>query len=477
MNIYSLGINYRTEEPLLSQRDEEQFTQGILRQFGAAPPTTGADEAGTGGRPAPVFREAAEVKRERTTDQGDPLTAGWTLLVNRDDPRRDDYLRILCPLAKLRGMKNPEQPLLFDGSPYTDWQDWLLENYTPTDLSDPPLYVLIVGGPEQVPFRFQSFLDASAAVGRLDFESPDDLAAYVEKVIALESAPAPVVGREALFFAPDGGPADATYFSRRFMADPLARMAEHELRFGVKRLLEVDATRQQLRENLQGRHPALVYTASHGLGAPDEPLETQRRLNGSIVCQREGREKLRERLFTADDIPRREPFLEGAVFFQFACFGYGTPARSDFANWDPGLEAQNAARDFVAALPRRLLSHPRGPVAYLGHIDTAFLHGFDDPDDPDLGQRWSPRLKPFIEALKSLLNVQPVGLALQEMNKRYNTANAYLTNLLENNAASGTGLSREQLPRIASSYILRNDAQNYMVLGDPAVRLRIPEAA
>jgi hypothetical protein len=328
-----------------------------------------------------------------------------------------------------------------------------------------------------VPFRFQSFLDASAAVGRLDFEDLDDLAAYVEKVMALESAPAPVVERQAIFFAPDDGPADATHFSRRFMADPLARMAERELGFGVKRLMEENATRVHLQENLQATHPALVYTASHGLGAPAEPIETQLRLNGSIVCQSEGRESLRERLFGAADIPREEPFLEGAVFFQFACFGYGTPARSDFVDWDLSLQPQNAARDFVAALPRRLLAHPRGPIAYLGHIDTAFLHGFDDPEDPDLGQRWSPRLKPFIEAVKNLLNVQPVGLALQNMNMRYNNANAYLTNLLENSAAHGTGPSREQLPRIASTYILRNDAQNYMVLGDPAVRLRVPEAA
>ncbi|MGZ9190290.1 MAG: hypothetical protein ACXW39_09570, partial [Nitrospira sp.] len=36
-------------------------------------------------------------------------------------------------------------------------------------------------------------------------------------------------------------------------------------------------------------------------------------------------------------IPANEPFLEGAVFFQFACYGYGTPAQSDYMT-SPGSE-------------------------------------------------------------------------------------------------------------------------------------------
>jgi hypothetical protein len=469
LKIYSLGIDYRTGEPILSQKDEEQFTRRIIDQFLPHPPLVDMDQpAGT------VFRQASEVQRLSTIDQGNPLVSGWTILLNQADPRRDEYLRILKPLALRRGMQDPNKPLLFDGSSYDGWENWLLENYSSLDTSDPPLFVLIVGGPDQVPFRFQSFLDASAAVGRLDFDNMDDLATYVEKIIALEDAASPVVTRQALFFAPDGGPQDATYYSRRFMTEPLASLTETSLRFGVKRILQADATRAGLLENLRQAHPALVHTAGHGLGAPFEPLETQRQFNGAIVCQRETGKPLRECLFSASDVPAGEPFLEGAVFFQFACFGYGTPARSDFASWDITLEERNAEADFTSALPRRLLAHPRGPIAYLGHIDTAFLHGFDDPDDPDLGERWSPRLKPFIEVLESLLNVQPVGLALQNMNMRFNTTNAYLTNLLENSASTTSVLRPEQLRRIASSYILRNDAQNYMVLGDPAARLRIP---
>jgi len=68
----------------------------------------------------------------------------------------------------------------------------------------------------------------------------------------------------------------------------------------------------------------------------------------------------------------------------------------------------------VAALPKRLLSHPNGPIAFIGHVDAAWMHGFvDNPDHPDILDRWHRRIEPFVSALNSLLEVQPVGLALQ----------------------------------------------------------------
>jgi hypothetical protein len=115
---------------------------------------------------------------------------------------------------------------------------------------------------------------------------------------------------------------------------------------------------------------------------------------------------------------------------RFACYGYGTPAEGDFAHWlgEPEL---NAEQDFVAALPVRLLAHPHGPVAYIGHVDTAFLHGFNDPDAPFLLERWHPRIDPFRRALESLLQTQPVGRALAAMGERYDVLNAVLTSVAD----------------------------------------------
>ena len=121
-----------------------------------------------------------------------------------------------------------------------------------------------------------------------------------------------------------------------------------------------------------------------------------------------------------------QPFLEGSVVFQFACFGYGTPAESDFRHWLGGA-GLNSSASFVAALPKKLLSHPRGPIAFIGHVDTAWLHGFDDPESPYQNNLWNTRITPYKKAIEVLLGCQPVALAMTDLNKRFDYANAQLT--------------------------------------------------
>jgi len=84
-----------------------------------------------------------------------------------------------------------------------------------------------------------------------------------------------------------------------------------------------------------------------------------------------------------------------------------------------GKTEQLAERDFIAALPKRLLAHPRGPIAFIGHLDTAFLHGFADASQPHTLDRWHARIAPFKKAVDRLLGVQPSGLAMEGINERY----------------------------------------------------------
>ena len=132
--------------------------------------------------------------------------------------------------------------------------------------------------------------------------------------------------------------------------------------------------------------------------------------------------------------------------------------------------------DFVAALPKRLLAHPRGPIAYVGHVDTAFLHGFTDQHEPMLLERWHQRMQPFVFAVEQFLRTQPSGLAMEAMNNRYNISNALLTSAYDRQQRGTLKWTPETSRRFVDQWILRSDAQNYMVLGDPAARLRIPEA-
>ena len=423
---------------------------------------------------AVAFR--GEVTRS-VLDAGDPRQAGWALLVAKKDPRRQELIEVLERLAVHRGMSNPASPLEFGGEPEEEWGAWLQDNFFARQLAGDkvPQYILMVGGPGVLPFKLQSLLDTVANVGRVDFDSVAELGQYVDKLLRLEAAPEPSVRREVVLFGPDGGPQDPTYFSREYMIKPLSDYVGSALRFRATALTGHEATKQKLVEALCGTSPALVYTASHGLGLAGETLDRQKRYNGALCCQAAGPLGA-EDLFSADDVPADEPFLEGSVFFQFACYGYGTPAQSDYTHWLQNVPGRCADEDFVAALPKRLLAHPRGPIAYVGHLDTAFLHGFADQDEPQVADRWHTRIQPFVHAVQSLLQVQPSGLAMEDMNKRFAVCNTLLTSTYDRLQRGTFSWTTEGRKRFVDSWIMRSDAQNYMVFGDPAARLRIPEA-
>ena len=470
-NIMALGLDLRGA-PLFQPMDEETVARSLIDSLGrnidrvqdlAKVTTRGVSFRGE--------MEALPI------NPGDPRAAGWTFLLNEKDPQRQDLERLIRPLAEHRKMTDPEKPLLFHGEPPEDWFNWITDNYTSLQLhgEQVPQYILILGGPEQVPFHFQSILNTNAKVGRLCFTSDDglyQLKTYVDKLIRLETAADPVVSREVLVFAPDGGPQDPTYYSREYMAQPLGDHIQ-ELGFPVKRLLAFDATKQKLADMLTSSQPALVYTASHGLGAMSEPEEFQRDYNGAICCQHSGQLTMDD-LYSAKDVPLDRPFLEGAVFFQFACFGFGTPADSDFTHWLKGVPEHYTKADFMAALPQRLLAHPRGPIVYIGHLDTAFLHGFTDADQPAAADRWHNRIAPFVSAVDNLLRVQPSGFSMTDMSGRYSFCNALITNFYDREDRGTMVWNPTSEAQFLNTWITRGDSQNYMIFGDPAARLRIP---
>ena len=193
---------------------------------------------------------------------------------------------------------------------------------------------------------------------------------------------------------------------------------------------------------------------------PDQTLKKQQAINGAICCQDEPAAEDAEWLFSAADVPT-EPFLEGAAFFQFACFGYGTPAESDFAHWDPKMgRAFNAKSDFIGALPKKLLAHRQGPIVYIGHLDVALLNGFDDPANPGgADDPWHTRAAcSFYKAVKDLLGVRPAGLAVRAMNERYNTYNSQLTTLFDMLQRRKLVADERFQQRLVDSFLIRSDA-------------------
>jgi hypothetical protein len=469
MSIVGMGLDFEGK-PLFQPIDENAFEQSLINALALNADRLERSTKAT----ATGFAFLGQVQR-RGIDLGDPLEAGWSFLVNKNDAQLSDIKAILEPLARHRGMSDPQSPLVFNNEPAEDWFEWLHDSYYALDLEGKktPDYILIVGGPESVPFHFQSLLDTMASVGRVAFDNLDDLKRYVDKLLRLESAKEPTVSREALFFAPDGGPNDPTHFSRQYMAEPLADHVKAKLKFTVQSVTGDEATKPNLLAALRGHKPALVYTASHGLGAIGQSLDVQKRYNGAICCQHSGSLTL-DALFAGDDVPCNGPFLEGAVFFQFACFGYGTPAESDYSHWTDGVPKKYASIDFVASLPKQLLAHPRGPIAYVGHLDTAFLHAFADPKAPATLERWNNRIAPFVKAVNQLLAVQPSGFAMRDMGQRFSDCNTLLTYTYDRDRRGKQNWTPEARARFLDTWITRSDAQNYMVFGDPAAHLQIP---
>ena len=80
----------------------------------------------------------------------------------------------------------------------------------------------------------------------------------------------------------------------------------------------------------------------------------------------------------------------------------------------------------------------------------------------------TPQIDVFDSTLKALLDGDPVGAATEYINQRYAELSVRLSNLL---------IDQAELRKPSASLLARikrasNDARNYVVVGDPAVRLR-----
>jgi hypothetical protein len=125
------------------------------------------------------------------------------------------------------------------------------------------------------------------------------------------------------------------------------------------------------------------------------------------------------------------------------------------------LSAYQGKEDFVAYLPKALLTNPRGgALAVVGHLDPAWSASFTSPVE---GER---RIDPFGFTLASLLRGEPVGHAVKSFDERLAFYDQVLLALIED---------EENAEALANLWVCRNDVQNYVIVGDPAVRLWFSE--
>lgn len=411
-------------------------------------------------------------------DERDLAAAGWGVVFA---PGVDPAVReALSPLLELRR----EQAAAIHGlhfreltyAPGESAWDFLARHGALPGTVDPrrlPFYLLLVGGPEAIPFELQERLGCFHAVGRIDFDRPEEHARYAESVVAAESSP-PDRRPEVALFGPRHPDDPATAVLEEMLLEPLAgalRSQEEPGGWAVRTCFGPAASKGALHRVLGGGEtPAVLFFAGHPLlFPPDDPR--QRREQGALVCSEWPGPRGRghgpvppEHYFAAADLPAGAD-LHGLVAFLFASYGVGTPRREPLFREDPDEDDELAPTPFVAELPRALLAHPRGgALAVIGKTGPAWGYPFSRV-------RGRRQTGAFESVFRSLEEGEPVGAALLVLEQAQAEVSAYLRSLLADRD-SRLALGRPALdPGDLVALWTAGHGLRFTLLGDPAVRV------
>lgn len=402
-------------------------------------------------------------------DAADVRQAGWGIVfLNDEDPAVKEALRPLIEHRKKQIGDDKVKELSYQTGQRR--AQWLAANGVGAGSVDPnkvPYYLLLIGSPEKISFTFCHELDVEYAVGILHFDKPEDYAQYAKSVIEYETMAVVPNAKEAVFFATRHRDDPSTQTSADLLVNPLidgVQITKHAFR--SRKLWGDDATKDSLlgilRPAAESKPPAFLFTASHGMGWP-KGNKRQLVAQGALLCQDwlEFDKPTEDDYFAASDLPA-DAAIHGLIAFHFACYSLGTPQLDNFAH-EPGKPPPPIAESsFIAALPKAMLAHPRnGALACIGHVERAWAYSIAT-------ENAGPQLLPFQNALDCILGGKPVGYAMKDFNQRYASLSTELANQLEQ---VGFGVAVNDL-ELANMWVERNDAGGYLILGDPAVRLR-----
>ena len=468
-------------------RNELVYANGIdaiTGQYLLPPMTPAAIAALAAGEDADKHRQAEHRKRASAAEDhyglpfgvalNDVAQAGWAVVFAAD--AAEEVKNAVGPLIALRKETVPEtlvKELVYQGD--ESKKDWLARHGVGFGSVDPtlvPFYLLIVGCPARIPFRFCHELSAGYAVGLLSFDEPNEYAAYAASVVAAEQAELEPRPRHVTFFGTRHAFDRATQLSADGLVKPLSE-SELAVKRGCRSELVLGdaATHEALTEVLArtgANAPGLLFTAGHGMGFRPDNAD-QRVRQGALICQDWGGPNAGPpepgQYFTADDVPDGAN-LAGLFAFLFACFGGGTPKLDRFAHKTGEPPKELAVIAFAAALPQRLLAE--GALGCIAHVDRAWPCSISSA-----GKAAGPKLDPFAYAIENVLAGEPIGLALTNFNDRFGELSVALTGMLDDRS---DGAIVPDL-QIAGLWSERNDAEGYALFGDPAARLRLEERA
>jgi hypothetical protein len=342
-----------------------------------------------------------------------------------------------------------------------------------------PFYLLIVGSPDRIPFEFQALLKMQWAVGRLAFDDVEDYGRYAQAVVQYESAAFHPIQRKnaAVWVTRNPGDLATAMLSGAISQDFLdpSNPLGGQRQFNLDAFPNEKATKQKLvdilRGNLPGGPPAVFFTGSHGCDYSGADPATQRLMQGSLMTQEwiPGTPASPANQFSANDVPA-DAKLQGTVGFLFACFSGGCPVDNGYYFNSSGSPIPLAPAPMISRLPQALLS--RGALAVIAHVDLAFPYAFQDVSG-------TPQTQALRTPLELLMRGKRTGLAADSLSILWSSLSAQLGLALGANTAAnppgGAAANPSSSAPLAQLTIARDDARNYIVLGDPATKLRIAD--
>lgn len=324
-----------------------------------------------------------------------------------------------------------------------------------------PYYLLLVGDPSRLTFRLQTQLDVQYAVGRLDLANADEYAAYATAVLATEKGERPR-DRDLAFFAVENSGDEATARTANTLAATLAAgLKRQRPDWNIRTIGGREATRERLGRLLRTERPSLLFTAGHGVGYDiGDPDQLARQ--GALICADwpgVGLDLYDDHCFAGSDVPTGAD-LAGVIAFLFSCYGAGTPEYDSFASKGLNGPDRIASNPFSSRLPQCLLA--AGALAAIGHVDRTWTSSFT----------WNGEgghIRVYNQVLRLLMDGYPVGWAMEQMNIQAADLSLSMHDLWEDREF----LRPVDIEVFADLWTATNDARNFVVLGDPAVRLNL----
>jgi len=173
---------------------------------------------------------------------------------------------------------------------------------------------------------------------------------------------------------------------------------------------------------------------------------------------------MKEHYFAASDLPPNAD-LRGMILFTWAPYSAGTPEFDEF-NFQHVTEPRRLApHPLLSLLPMRLLGTPNGALAMIGHVDRSWLYSFQ----PSVA---GTVVSIFAGTLQRLMSGYTVGLAMDAVRTRYSLTLAAAFEELRRRMMSPAVEQDQQLARVMTETL---DLRNYIVIGDPAVSIRLPD--